>query len=157
MNREQKLERFAERASASLKDAIIPMDNGYLVFGAYQIQPIKNQKFVVRHYDNAVAEFGSKRSAISWCIAEKYRQYKLSQDIVALDSKKYQLESDIRSRQRVAERSRRQEFYDTVSAKLEPKISYYNAVSAELEKCLYSAKYLQYRGFNNETARHSRG
>lgn len=157
MNREQKLERFAEKVSASLKDAIMPMDNGYLVFGIYRIYPTENQKFSVQHYDSDVAEFGSKRSAISWCIAEKHRQYKLSQDIASLDSKKYQLESDIRSRQRLAERSRRQEFYDTVSAKLEPKISYYNAVSAELEKCLYSAKYLQYRGFNNETARHSRG
>jgi len=157
MNREQKLERFAEKVSASLKDAIMPMDNGYLVFGIYRIYPTKNQKFSVQHDDSDVAEFGSKRSSISWCIAEKHRQYKLSQDIASLDSKKYQLESDIRSRQRLAERSRRQEFYDTVSAKLEPKISYYNAVSAELEKCLYSAKYLQYRGFNNETARHSRG
>jgi hypothetical protein len=37
--------------------------------------------------------------------------------------------------------------------KLQPKIDQYNSVTAELEKCVNQAKYMQIKGFNNETAR----
>ena len=158
MNLEKKLERFAERASTvdTLKNSIVDTASGVLAFGQYHIVA-ENNKYTVYKFDDVAGSFSSKKSAISWCVAEKYRQYKLSRDIQTLDAKKYQVELDIRARQQIASRSEKQDFYDIVEAKLAPKILYYNSVKSELEKCINSAKYLQIRGFNNETARSSRG
>lgn len=157
MNQEQKLERFAERTAHSvLKNSIIEMDQGYLAFGQYRILAT-DTGFDVYNYDDLVGQFGSKRSAISWCVAEKYKQHRLSFEIQVLDTKKSQLSADITARRHLSERCRNAQFAEMVETKLEPKISYYKSVKAELEKCISSAKYLQQRGFLNETARSSRG
>ena len=42
---------------------------------------------------------------------------------------------------------------EIINMKLQPKIDQYNSVTAELEKCVNQAKYMQIKGFNNETAR----
>lgn len=156
MNYEQKLESFAKRSAHVLDNSIIPLDPGYLVFAKYNLQPDGN-RYKVYLYDDLVATFSSKRTAISWCIAERYRQHQLSFDIRVLDAKKSQLSADIYARQQMSNRSRREQFSEIVETKLEPKIRYLNTITAELEKCVNSAKYLQLRGFSNETARHSRG
>jgi hypothetical protein len=61
------------------------------------------------------------------------------------------LADDIACRQKQAERSQDASFTETVNTKIEPKIISLNSINRELEKCLISAKYLQIRGFNNET------
>lgn len=157
MTHEQKLEDFAHRSARYVLDnAIIPLDPGYLVFGKYNLQPNGNS-YDVYLYEDLVATFSSKRTAISWCVAERYRQHQLSFDIRVLDAKKAQLSADIYARQQMSNRSKREQFSEIVETKLEPKIRYLNTIKAELEKCVNSAKYLQLRGFSNETARHSRG
>lgn len=156
MNQDQKLESFAERSAHMLDSSIIPLETGYLVFAKYNLQPNGNF-YDVYLYDDLVATFSSKRTAISWCVAEKYRQHQLSFDIRVLDAKKSQLSADIYARQQMSNRSKRDQFAEIVETKLEPKIRYLNTIKAELEKCVNSAKYLQLRGFSNETARHSRG
>ena len=156
MNQQQKLESFAERSAHVLDHSIIPLDTGYLVFAKYNLQPNGNC-YDVYLYDDLVATFSSKRTAISWCVAERYRQYQLSFDIRVLDAKKSQLAADIYARQQMSSRSKREQFSEIVETKLQPKIRYLNTIKAELEKCVNSAKYLQLRGFSNETARHSRG
>lgn len=156
MNYQEKLESFAARSTDVLSNAIIPLPTGYLVFGKYNLQS-NGDVYDVYLYDDFVATFSSKRTAISWCIAERFRQHQLSFDIRVLDAKKSQLAADIYARQRLSQRSNREQFAEMVETKLEPKIRYLNTIKAELEKCVNSAKYLQLRGFSNETARHSRG
>lgn len=157
MTHDQKLEDFAQKSARYVLDnAIIPLDSGYLVFGKYNLQP-RDGVFDVYLYDDLVATFSTKRTAVSWCVAERYRQHQLSFDIRVLDAKKSQLAADIRARQHLSQRSGRAQFAEIVETKLEPKIRYLNTIKAELEKCVSSAKYLQLRGFSNETARHSRG
>lgn len=157
MNQQQKLERFAHsHTRAALKKSIIPLDDGYLVFGQYVIKSSDNG-FDVFQYDDRVGTFGSKKTAMSWCIAESCKQYQLSFEIQVLDSKKSQLSADISTRRRLGELSKHSNTAELIETKLEPKIRYYNSVKAELEKCINSAKYLQLRGFSNETARPSRG
>jgi hypothetical protein len=51
-----------------------------------------------------------------------------------------------------AARGRHEDFYETVNTKIQPKQAVLDSVQAEIEKCINSAKYLQLRGFSNETA-----
>jgi hypothetical protein len=56
----------------------------------------------------------------------------------------------------VASRSKRPEFKESIDTKLENKIIRRKELEQQLAKYVNSAKYLQQRGFDNETARSSR-
>jgi hypothetical protein len=152
MTQEQKLERWAEHAlRRNIEKIIVPDDNnGYIVFGRYHIRP-ENSGFTVSNWDRDIHTFGSKRAAMSWCVAEKRNQFKLANEIITLDRKDQQLSADIHCRRGVASRGRHESFYEIVNMKIQPKIDVYNQVHSELEKCINQAKYLQIRGFSNET------
>ena len=73
--------------------------------------------------------------------------------ILMLDRKKQILTADINCRRSMGERGRTEEFREIVNTKIQPKVAQLSSVSTELEKCVNQAKYIQIRGFNNETAR----
>lgn len=154
MNQEQKLERFAEQEfRRNIHTLIVEDDDGSLVvFGQYQITQ-KNHCVVVEMLSRDSIEFSSKRTALGWCIADYKNKLKLANNILTLDRKKRLLGSDIYCRKILADRSKRHEFNDLVATKIQPKIRNYQAVVSELEKCVNQAKYIQIKGFNNETAR----
>jgi hypothetical protein len=156
MTREQKLEAWAERELKRNIDSIIidNGDGGIVVFGKYCIEA-KDSGFCVSTWDREIHSFSSKKSAMSWCTADHQQQYNLSNSILVLDRKKQALAADIYCRKTVGERGRHENFYEIINMKIQPKIDLYNSVDAELEKCVNRAKYLQIRGFNNETARTS--
>jgi hypothetical protein len=64
---------------------------------------------------------------------------------------------DINARAAVAERSKNFEFRDSVGTKLETKIIHKKQLENQLAKSVNWAKYIQQRGFENETARTGRG
>ena len=154
MTQEQKLERFAElEFRRNMHNLIVHIDDGSLVvFGRYQIEE-RNHEFTVKTFTRDPIEFSSKRTALSWCIADYKNQLKLANNILNLDRKKRLLSADIYCRRTLAERSRHHDFNDLVNTKIQTKISNYQAVNSELEKCVNWAKYIQIKGFNNETAR----
>lgn len=156
MNKEQKLERFTRREfERNIHSTIVPTDaGGYVAFGKYQLTPHPHG-YTVYEFDNEVGLFSNKRSALSWCVADKFNQLNLAQNIKILDTKKQILAADIHCRKTSADRCKDQAFYEIVNTKIQPKLDHFNSVNSELEKCLISAKYLQIRGFNNETARPS--
>jgi hypothetical protein len=149
----QKIERWAERELVhNLKHLIVNDDsNGYVAFGKYHLSP-GSYGYTVSTWDRTVHTFGNKRTAISWCVADKYSQFKLANSIQVLDTKKQQLASDIHCRNAQAQRSSTEDFYETVTTKIQTKQLILDSVTTELDKCINSAKYLQLRGFNNETA-----
>lgn len=151
-----KLEKFAEREfRRNLSSMIIEHSPGnYLVFENYMLtqQPYG---YLVSTYNQDIHCFGSKRVAVSWCVADKYSQYKLASNILMLDRKKQTLTDDVQCRQGVAKKSKSDNFYEIINMKVQPKLSQLNSVSMELERCVSSAKYMQIRGFLNETARTS--
>jgi len=100
--------------------------------------------------------FNSSKTAVSWCIADKFRQLNLARDLLTLDQKLGNITNDISVRAAIADRSTRWEFRDPVGVKLETKIIRKKLLENQLSKCVDSAKYLQQRGFNNETARTGR-
>jgi hypothetical protein len=154
MNKEQKLENWAERELKRNLESII-IDDGkgcIVVFGRYHIEPV-GTRFCVSTWDREIHSFSSKKTAMSWCTADHQHQYNLSSAILTLDRKKQTLAADIYCRKTLGERGRHENFYEIVNMKIQPKIDLYNSVNTELEKCVNRAKYLQIRGFNNETAR----
>ena len=156
MNKNQKLERFAEQEFQRNLDQMIVEDpfGGYVAFGKYHIEP-QNHGYLVSTETRVVHCFDSKRNAISWCVADKYNQINLADTILNLDRKKQSLAADIQCRQGVARRSRSDHFYEIINMKVQPKQSLLSSVASELEKCVNLAKYMQIRGFSNETARTS--
>lgn len=157
MIRHEKLERFATKEIQSLSSKLIVSDgnNGYTAFGQYHVMPVANQ-FLVNVKNRDSLTFGSKRSAISWCVADHLNQHALARSIHLLDNKKHSLAADIQCRRALAERSHSQDFYESVTTKIQSKVEYYNTLTQELEKCINSAKYWQIRGFSNETERPGR-
>lgn len=156
MTKQQKLERWAEKEiRRNIDQMIVPNEHdGYIVFGRYQIEPA-DVGVKVTTLDDTIHHFGSKRSAVSWCVADKQNNINLAQQILVLDRKQNTLSADIQCRKAQADRGKTQEFYEIVNTKIQPKIAQQASVTAELEKCIKMAKYMQIRGFNNETARTS--
>lgn len=156
MIKEQKFEKWAEKQFQQNSALTIIGDehSGWVAFNRYHIKPV-DTGYEVWHYYNLVTVFGSKKSAISYCIADFHKQYKLSQQIRVLDAKKQLVINDIKCRSEMARRGKSAKFREMVNTKLETKLAVNAAVSAELEKCISSAKYIQLRGFSNETARPS--
>ena len=154
MTREQKLERWAEREVRRNIHTMIVNDEsgGYVAFGRYHLRPADQLFEVYTPGDNLIGTFSNKRTAISWCVADKYHQYNLANNIQMLDHKRQQLAADIYCRRSQAQQGRTEDFYETVNTKIQPKQELLDSVTAELEKCINSAKYLQLRGFSNETA-----
>ena len=134
-----------------MPNVILPQDNGtYEVFGKYEIIPERPGYTVMCHATN-VGIFNTSRTALSWCIADKYKHYNLANDILLLDNKLSFLANDINARATIADRSKRPDFRENIGL-MQKKI-----VENQLNNCVDSAKYLQQRGFNNETQRIGRG
>ena len=93
----------------------------YEVFGRYKIARKKDGYHVVCHATD-VGLFSSTKSAISWCVADKYRDYNLARQILLTDTRLDAISSDIFTRMAAANRSRKIEFKENIDAKLEPKI-----------------------------------
>ena len=148
MTRDQKLERFAERELKRVYSELIIEDDagGLVAFGRYYLRP-QQSGVAVYQSDDLVAVFSNKKTAISWCVADRLSQYQLAQSIRSLDIKKQMLSADIFCRSGQRERSRRADFREMVMTKIAPKQAQLNLLNQELEKCLNSAKYLQLRGF----------
>jgi hypothetical protein len=148
---------FRREFSDLLPNVIYQNDDGiYEVFDRYRILP-ESGAFRVFCSATDVGLFGSTRSALSWCIADKNRAYNLARELKELDNKLTSLNNDIAVRTAMAERSRRWEFRDPVGTKLETKIIRRKQVENQLAKCISWAKYTQQRGFTNETQRIGRG
>lgn len=156
MTPEQKFQQWAlNELKHNLGKTIVGDDReGWTVFGRYQIQP-RVPGYQVWRGTCLVGSFGSKRSALSWCIADKHKQLALSQQIQNLDTKKQIIDNDIAVSQQQQQNSKCSFFKEIVMTKLQPKLVQKATVSAQLEKCISQAKYLQLKGFSNETARTS--
>ena len=148
MTREQKLERWAQRHVKRVLPEIIVEDDegGLIVFGRYRLIS-ENGQLTVYCYDDVVDRFSDKKTALSWCVADRFNQVKLAQNIRILDRKRQMLTADIHCRRARAQRSGNLAFRETVTTKISPKIQNLMAVNQELEKCVNSAKYLQQKGF----------
>ena len=77
-----------------LPNAILPENDGYLAFGRYFIKKETN-RWTVSQDRRDMREFGSARTALSWCIAERNQQSHVSMQIHRLDQERSMLAADI--------------------------------------------------------------
>ena len=157
MTHAQEFERLLHKEFRDvMPNTIWKNDNGvYSVFGHYQIVP---EKVGYRVFCAAtdVGLFQTTKTALSWCIADKYKAYNLARELLTIDTKLNGLVHDINTRAALAERSKNFEFRDSVGTKLETKIIHKKQLENQLAKKVNWAKYIQQQGFNNETARTGR-
>lgn len=157
MNQQQKVERWAKKEiKRTLNFLIMPDDhNGFIAFGKYHIVPV-DDKYQVSLLNNVFHSFINKRSAISWCVAHHNRKVPLANTILALDQKKQLLSNEISHSRVLQDRTKNAVFKETMATKIQPKVDALSQLNIELEKCINLAKYLQIKGFPNETPRTSR-
>ena len=157
MKQDQEFERmFRLEFKAIVPNLIWQNDNGeYEVFGKYRIIPTR-PGYQVFCAATEVGTFYSTRSALSWCIADKNGAYNTARELLTTDTKLHGLLQDISARTAIAERSNNFNFRDSVGTKLETKIIHKKQLENQLAKCINWAKYIQLRGFENETARTGR-
>ena len=143
------LGRDAEMAQINL---IHPDGTGYRVFDRYQMQD-HGGRVEVRRDGEEPCEFSCTRSALSWCIADKYRQRATAQEIQTLDQRRRQLRDDIDMSRQLLERTREHHNREVIEAKMQYKRQMLRDADLRLDKCVALAKYWQIRGFNDEIAR----
>ena len=152
MKRQQALKRLEEILEQDLNDLektiILADGKRYLVFGCYRIEPTDfADVWVVLKHQQEIGEFSEVRSALSWCIADKYNQYHLRENISRLEKHKLLLKADLKVRSGLKSGS------DAVATKINTRRYRLQQIDFQLDKCINLAKYWQIRGFNNETQR----
>jgi hypothetical protein len=93
---------------------------------------------------------------LSWCIADKFKQYNIARELIQLDNNLHHLTIDINTRAAIGERVKNAEQREIILTKLESKILKKKEIENRLSKYINRAKYYQQRGFDNETARTGR-
>lgn len=157
MKPDHELERmFRQEFKDAVANLIWQNDSGeYEVFGKYRIIP---QRPGYRVFCSAteVGTFHSTKTALSWCIADKHNAYNTARELLTVDNKLTALTHDINARAAIGDRSKNPELRETILTKLESKIIHKKQLENQLTKCVDWAKYMQLRGFDNETARTGR-
>ena len=157
MTKDQELEAWVRNELRTIMPNFIWRNDAgeYELFGKYRIVPTR-PGYTVYCLANSVGEFSSTKTAVSWCVADKYCNYNLAREIYNTDSRLTAVGNDVFVRAGVANRSKRADFRESIDIKLESKIIRKKELEKQLDKCINLAKYLQQKGFDNETARSSR-
>lgn len=145
----------AQDLPALAKNIIVPADKGYQVFGVYNILKSRGL-YRVEKYSKPVGDFSQMRTALSWCVADKYQQHRLAENILRLDQVHQALGDDLHIRSRIAQNIRPAQRAEAIKIKIDRKRMAVEDIKFQLDKCVNLAKYWQLRGFNNETARAGR-
>ena len=127
-------------------------DGDYEVFGCYRIHS-ERPGYRVFCSATEIGVFSSTRTALSWCIADKNKAYNTARELLTLDTKLTALAHDINARATVGDRSNNPALRETILTKLETKIIRKKLLENQLTKCVNWAKYIQQRGFEDETQR----
>ena len=154
MFKDQEFERMVrEEFDQLLKVLIWQNDSGeYEAFGRYRIVP-QRPGYTVYIDEDKQGFFNSTRTAISWCVADNHKRYNLARDLLNYDHMLTNVTNDIYVRVGVTNKTRNAQLRESIETKLEPKIIHKRELEVQLDKCVNSAKYLQQKGFLNETQR----
>lgn len=151
----QRLEQLVEAEVEQLKNHTIFDDgNHYYVFGRYEIVKKSAGNYQVIKGNTPIKTFSASRSALSWCIADKYNNNELANNIQKLDEEKIRLSNDLAVRQQILKKIQDPQRKEITFTKITARKQSLKLIENRLAKCVSLAKYCQIRGFNrDETAR----
>jgi len=156
MNTTQVLRRLEKIVGPDLEtlseNAIFREQDQYNMFNTWSITPGPGLVQVVDRQSHAMT-FENLKIAAAWCIAKKYKNAQLAQEIEQLDHKQSVLKTDIAITKRLLTRIHDREQKTISQIKLEDKQVRLRFAQSQMEKCVNRAKYCQLRGFNDEIAR----
>jgi hypothetical protein len=148
-----RLSKFVDIAEADLRklkdDLVFVNGDECYAFGKYKI--VTTDTVQVWEKNEYQGTFSSSRSAMAWCTASKFRCFQLAALIKQFDERLKMAQQAVETRKY---RAKKADFVHT--AKLQQRLSEQFKAQHELEKYVSKAKYLQLRGFNNDTQRNSR-
>jgi len=154
MIKDQEFERWVQQEFTQMLPMLVwrNEDGDFEAFGKYHIIPQK-PGYRVFVNDDEQGFFNSTRSAISWCVADKYNKLNLARDLLKFDNMLANISNDIFVRAGVANKTKDYNVKQNIETKLEPKILQKRELEYQLTKCVNRAKYLQQKGFENEASR----
>jgi|TARA_R110000782_G_scaffold82882_1_gene162798 hypothetical protein len=117
----------------------------YEVFGKYRISKEDVGYRVYCSLGN-VGVFHSSKSALSWCIADKFHQYNTARELLQLDNNLYHLTIDIATRSALASNNKTADQHEIILTKLENKIIQKHQIEHRLAACVNQAKYYHQQG-----------
>jgi hypothetical protein len=146
------LQQLAQEHLLSNPNSIISSKDSVQAFGCYTIS-LKDHLYHV--YKNRVLAVTvcSRKSALSWCIADKYKVTPLAENIEHYDRELDRKNSEIAHYKNVLHANVPTERKSIIADRLFESILKAKHIHNELDKCVNRAKYWQQKGFNNETAR----
>jgi hypothetical protein len=151
INRIDKLVDLARREMPRIQDnLILRTTDGYSVFGIYRMRKRQGRYQVLKGLDPR-GEFGSRKTALAWCIADKYQQLNLARRIQQLDQQYQYRDKAVELRRQCLKTNDSRQ--DWLSSKIQYREQQRKDNQAELQKCVNLAKYLQIRGFQDDTQR----
>jgi hypothetical protein len=124
----------------------------YDVFGRWTLRDQQHQVEISTR-DRLVGRFGNLRSALSWCIAEKYHQHELAHNIRNLDHDLQRFHAARDAYRQILARITDPQRRWVISIKGEEATLRYRQAAERMSIYVSRAKYLQIRGFNDEIAR----
>jgi hypothetical protein len=137
----------------AMSNIMIRDDDGkYHLFGIFDVDQTQDTVRVFRGAEK-LKEFSGLRAALSWCIAQKYQQIMLSDEIASLDQEFMRLKNMDQALNDVVSRIKNREQRLITRIKSEDNSYKLRMVQNRLSKCVSRAKYLQLKGFNDEIAR----
>ena len=132
-------------------------NNKYHLFGQYTVEKMPNGLFCIERDRRDPIVMSTMRSAVSWCIADRYQKLELARMIQELDNERAMLTNNITVRQHLMQKIQDLDRKELVALKIANKKTSLRFVENRLTKCINSAKYWQTKGFNcDETARSRR-
>jgi len=147
----QRLQELVDRHLFNNPNTILKNKDSIRAFGIYTIRSTDGYYTVYRNRVLQTHLFAAK-SALAWCVADKYLLKSLKQRIKNLDHDLGYRKNEIEiMKSAIASVSSDRKYI--IEDKLQTSIMRAQRARNQLNKCLNSAKYYQLKGFENETSR----
>ena len=143
-----------DEVDAFASNIMIKVGDQYHLFETYTVVQNPDRTVTVTKTRQDPRVFSRLRSAVAWCIADKFQRHETTRAIMELDSRCAAVRDDVAATRHTAacvtDTARKQILY----AKLSGKQNTLQSLENQLTKCVNLAKYWQIKGFiRDETAR----
>lgn len=133
---------------------MVKIGDRYQLFDTYTVAQNSHGTCSVTKIQQDSQTFSRMRSAVSWCIADKFKRYETARAISDLDSRCAAIKADLEVTKFTASRTHDIERKQILLAKISGKQNTLRSLENQLTKCVNLAKYWQIKGFiRDETAR----